>query len=225
MHFFTRSFTFALLVASLASPLASAQNAASSDASKQVEASEAVSADIAALQAQLAAFEFFSAQFEQTLSNEKGELLQQQKGSLRLQKPNLLNWQAEEPYAQQVVVDGLQVWLYDPDLEQVTVKPLSNDISQTPALILGGKIKQISQQYAIKQVAKGEFSLTPKQDNPLFKSMTLAFNGGVLDRLVIVDKLAQQTQVVLSQFDAKTPLDKSVFAFIAPEGTDVLRDQ
>lgn len=208
--------------ASLFSSSLLAQDASTQAPAPSVKASVQETAN---LQRHLAGFDFFSADFVQQLLNKEGKLLQRLEGKLQLQKPNLLNWQAKAPYQQQVVVDGLQVWLYDPDLEQVTVKPLTQDVSQAPALILAGKFSDISQHYRIKQLESEVFELTPKQDNPLFVSLRLSFAEQSLTELLIVDKLEQHTQVKLSKFDKVTPIAKTEFTFIAPEGTDVLHDK
>lgn len=180
--------------------------------------------DLLELQSLLAKFDYFSANFEQKLINKKGKELQHLTGQLKLKKPNLLNWQAQEPYPQQVVADGKKVWLYDADLEQVTVKPMTDDMSQAPALILAGKFEAIAKQYHVRKLAKGHFNLLPKQDNPLFQALELKFKGVELEQLLIIDKLGQITQVKLTNYDARTKIPAKVFQFVVPEGSDVLHD-
>jgi chaperone LolA len=80
----------------------------------------------------------FSGDFEQSLIDPDGRLLETTSGTLEIQRPGRFRWVYEEPYEQWLVADGTNIWSYDVDLEQVTVKPQADALANTPALLLGG---------------------------------------------------------------------------------------
>src|SRR3990172_7508337 len=88
-----------------------------------------------ALDEYLAQFRTLQAQFEQTVINEKGKTLESSKGKVYLQRPGKFHWDYEQPYVQSIIGDGQKVWIYDQDLEQVTIRPMQKAIGSTPALI------------------------------------------------------------------------------------------
>ena len=87
----------------------------------------------------------FSAEFEQSLIDPDGRMLEKTSGTLEIQRPGRFRWVYVEPYEQWLVADGANIWSYDVDLEQVTVKPQAEALSNTPALLLGGSGKAMDQ--------------------------------------------------------------------------------
>lgn len=167
------------------------------------------------------------AQFEQTLSDRTGQVTDRSTGVLAISRPNKFRWDYREPYQQVIVSDGARVWLYDSDLEQVTVRKLDNTLSATPAMLLSGqgkldenfKVTDSTQDKAIQWVR-----MEPRRSDTDFKWVRLGFSGDALKYMELGDKLGQTTILEFSKFERNPRLDPARFVFQVPEGADVIGD-
>src|SRR3989344_455842 len=80
----------------------------------------------------------FSARFSQVVLDERLSPIQESSCTLWIERPNKFRWDYEKPYKQQIVADGKRLWVYDIGLQQVTVRPLSGGLGDTPAMLLAG---------------------------------------------------------------------------------------
>ncbi|OPX57142.1 hypothetical protein BTE48_00895 [Oceanospirillum multiglobuliferum] len=172
------------------------------------------------------------ADFQQRILDARGSRLQEVSGHLTLKRPGRFYWQTKAPYSQTIVSDGETLWLYDPDLEQVTVQTLDDNLSRTPAMLLSGDIDSLDQRFQVALVrsttaAKGiaaiqEFVLKPKEQDSLFEELQLSFYDHKLAALLLVDSLGQRTSIEL--FDARfnTQTDETLFNFKVPDDVDVV---
>lgn len=188
-------------------------------------------ADDAALQrlgTQLDALKSLQAQFVQTVSDEKGSVLQTSQGTLAVKRGNRLRWETTAPFAYLIVTDGSVLWRYDRDLEQATRQKFSGELADTPALILSGDMARIRANYDVsrEQGSRGEyFRLVPKQKNALFHSLTLQFAGGTISQLVLQDNLDQRTDIRFNAVVNNPALPDALFRFDPPQGVDVVDDE
>ncbi len=168
------------------------------------------------------------ANFVQEVVNAKGESQQQNKGKLKAMEPNQFYWETAEPFPQKIVTDGKTLWVYDPDLQQVAVKPFEENYSKTPAMLFAGNAESISQQFTvekIKGVAQG-FRLLPKQQQKdLFLSLDLVFDKSSPVSMTIQDAMQQKTTITFSQVNINPSLTSNVFQFVPPAGVEVLQAQ
>ncbi|WP_323844392.1 outer membrane lipoprotein chaperone LolA [Microbulbifer magnicolonia] len=166
-----------------------------------------------------------SGNFQQTLIDERGEVLQKSSGNFSVQRPGKLRWQTGEPYPQLLVTNNKKLWLYDPDLEQVTVRPVDKRMKETPALLLGGKVEEIRGSFNVSS-KKGAYHLTPKNSSAPFKTMEIRFgNNGLPSAMTVRDGMGQTTKIKFSGLKANPQLSSSIFNFKPPKGTDVIRDE
>lgn len=178
-------------------------------------------ADAAALAARLQPVQSLSAHFEQTVRDERGELLQQGSGQMQVRRPDQLRWQTREPFQYLVVTDGETLWRYDADLEQANREPFRGELADAPGLILGGDPDRIQQQYRISR--DGEvFVLEPRTADALFQSLRLSWEGDELRRMTLVDRLDQTTEIEFSDVQLNPTLPETRFSFEPPPGTDVI---
>ena len=183
----------------------------------------------------LAKLEYFSANFNQEVHSEAGELLGQSSGKLSISKPDLVNWHTTEPDELVIVSDGQDVWFYNPWIEQVSVYSLLAAIAQTPILLLTNKDKALWQSYnvahqntisakATADKLEGErFVITSKEANSQIKSLTLRFNNtnGQLKQFSFLDASGQTSHIKLSHYeDTKLPVP-SLFKFNVPDGVQI----
>mgnify|MGYP000032353027 FL=1 len=169
----------------------------------------------------------FSADFSQIATADQGGRVQENNGSLKVAKPNKFRWISSEPYPQEIVGDGTYIWVFDPDLEQVTRKPSQNGTSSAPALILNGQIDELREQFSISggDATDGSdqlFELLPLSDQNTFKRIRLFFAGDVISELMLEDTLGQRTTIVFANQQINPEMAPEEFEFELPEGADLI---
>jgi len=167
------------------------------------------------------------ANFSQTLTDGEGYELQSVTGTMTVARPGKVYWKTAPPFEQLVVSDATTLWLYDQDLEQVTVRPFNEDIAETPAVLLIGRVENLEQKYRVSNVLEGKdtvYTLVPLNDSALYQKITLAFRGETPRAMSLWDTLGQRTRIEFTDVAVNKPIDDSLFAFVIPEGVDVLHD-
>jgi outer membrane lipoprotein carrier protein len=165
--------------------------------------------------------------FSQLTLDGSGTQLQETSGEMALQRPGLFNWHTDAPQEQLMVSDGKKVSLWDPDLEQVTVKTLDQRLTQTPALLLSGDVSKISQSFDITAKEAGDvmdFVLKPKTKDTLFDSLRLSFRRGLINDMQLIDSVGQRTNILFMGVKANEPVPASKFTFVIPKGADVIQE-
>jgi outer membrane lipoprotein carrier protein len=163
--------------------------------------------------------------FEQSLVDADKELLEESSGTLEIRRPGLFRWVYAEPYEQVLVADGLNVWSYDVDLAQVTVKPQAEVLSNTPASLLGGSPDALEQfDYICSFTDRGTvwIRLRPKDRDNGFNKVELGFNDGELTRMLFSDNLEQTTLIALFDVSLNGDIEADRFEFIPPDDVDVV---
>jgi outer membrane lipoprotein carrier protein len=177
------------------------------------------------LQGYLSGLKSFEAQFRQTLRDSRARVTQEVSGRLYLQKPGRFRWEYQVPDEQLIVSDGRNLWLYDVELEQVTVKALDASIATTPALLLAGEAS-VDESFSVTRVPGAEgtswFELVPKRQDTDFVRVRLAFARGELKAMELEDKLQQRTLLEFSAVKRNPRLRDALFAFSPPAGVDVI---
>ena len=177
-----------------------------------------------ALIERLEATDSLQAHFEQTTYAEGQMRGERSAGRMLVSRPLKFAWLVEEPYEQQVISDGQTLWVYEPDLMQATYQPVTDQIQQSPAMILAQPRQALSQRYDIVEASDKEltaYRLYPEDPNALFSTMTLLFESGVISEIRLTDNLGQDTRISLSEVRVGEPLDSTLFDFEPPPGTDV----
>ena len=167
----------------------------------------------------------FAADFEQSLIDPEGRLLEKTSGTLEIQRPGRFRWVYEDPYEQWLVADGANIWSYDVDLEQVTVKPQAEALANTPALLLGGSGEAMDQFEHAGSYAESGITwvrLVPIDTESGFRAVELGFEKTVLSRMVFHDNLEQMTVVMLDNVVVNEPIEAAHFQFAVPDGVDVV---
>lgn len=169
----------------------------------------------------------FSANFNQLLTDQKGQSLQTLSGVLHGQKPNKIYWTVFEPVAQTIVSNGSHLWLYDPDLEQVIIEPYSNNPEANPISLLLGDPKQLPENFKLLQQnnlagSTLQFLLKPVKSNSLYTDLTLEFKRGILSAISFADNLGQTTTIMLTELTLNPVFKDNFFTFEIPLGVDVV---
>ena len=168
------------------------------------------------------------ADFVQVVRDRQGQITNRATGTLSIARPDRFRWDYRQPYLQTIVADGRRLWLYDADLEQVTVRPLEQGLGSTPAMLLSGAGKAADAFAAGSTERRDEYTwceLIPKQRGSDFERVALAFNAkGELAAMELVDKLGQATEIGLRGVVRNGKVDESAFQFVPPRGADVIGD-
>lgn len=172
------------------------------------------------LNARLAAMEYLAADFTQQVHGPRGEVIEQSRGIVRLLRPQF-RWEVIDPYPQVIVTEDGQLKIYDPDLEQVTVRPLDEALVDTPLALLTQDAVELGADYAIEQLSPNSFLLHPSGIDALFDEIVLEFGSQGLQAMVIRDHLGQSTDIRFDNFGERSMIQSSDFTLDVPPGTDV----
>lgn len=167
-----------------------------------------------------------SAEFVQVVRDRDGQIVDRATGTLSLSRPNRFRWDYREPYVQTIVADGRKLWLYDSDLEQVTVRTLEAGLGSTPAMLLSGTGK-VGDSFVAGPIESDRdwtwCRLQPKSAESDFERVSLAFDArGELAAMELLDKLGQSTQIEFGQLRRNPALDEKLFRFVPPKGADII---
>jgi outer membrane lipoprotein carrier protein len=165
--------------------------------------------------------------FSQNLTNANGQAGQTSTGTLALEAPRQFRWDTTAPYKQTIVADGSRVWMYDPELEQVTVRVQSTEEMHSPLTVLTD-VKQLDHNF--KATEQGEHDglvwlrLTSTGKDPQFDHVDLGFDAQGLARMSFRDQLGSTTDIRFSNWQRNVSLPSGSFDFVPPKGTDVIGD-
>lgn len=180
------------------------------------------------LNEKLAATHSVRARFSQIVEDSEGNLIQQTGGTLQVERPRRFRWETSAPFEQLMVSDGVRLWLYDVDLEQVTDQSLGERIANTPAMLLSGDVSAIEHAFVVSgsQQAAADvwtFELRPRDQQSPFEMMSVVFNADTLVEMRLIDNLGQHSRILFSDIERNIELDPELFRFVPPPGTDVIR--
>ena len=165
------------------------------------------------------------AQFSQVVTDTKGRKIQEVQGSMQLQRPNKFRWDYAKPYEQQIISDGKQVFLYDTDLQQVTVRELSKALGSSPAALLAGG-EAVEKSFTIKNATRKDglnwVLALPKDKDSGFERVLLGFKDETLRKMELYDSFNHITMITFDGVERNPKLQESTFLFIPPKGVDIV---
>ncbi len=175
----------------------------------------------------LAEIDSLQGSFVQQVRDGAGQLVEESAGTLQVQRPGKFRWLTERPYPQQVIADGEVIWIYDPDLEQVTLHH-QDALATTPAMLLTDP--DALQQYTLVLRSGAQpyewIELIPRQPRSGgFERLMIALDGEVLRKIVVEDSLGQQTTIELHDLSINLSLSEALFDFVPPAGVDVVGER
>jgi outer membrane lipoprotein carrier protein len=165
------------------------------------------------------------ANFHQVVTDRQGRKVQEVDGQMQLLRPNKFRWDYQKPYEQQIISDGKQVWLYDVELAQVTVRALNQTIGSSPAALLAGGAaidKTFKLMNAPGNDALEWVNAIPNDKESGFDKILMGFNGNKIQELSLVDSFGHTTKIVFTQVEVNPALEDKNFLFKAPKGVDVV---
>lgn len=169
-------------------------------------------------------------EFSQTLFDKNGKQVEEtSQGSFVFARPGKFLWNTNKPYPQQIVSNGTTLWLFDPDLQQVTIKKLASALTGTPAAILFGS-SDLSTSFRLQDVPAADglswVMAHPKTQGGAFAAIRLGFTAqGTIAAMELMDNFGQKTVLRFSKVHLNVPMDAAQFVFHVPEGVDVFEDK
>ena len=168
------------------------------------------------------------ADFEQKVYGRDGKLTQESSGSFVFQRPGRFRWTYAEPVDQVIVGDGERVWIYDRDLNQVTVRKLSRALGSTPAALLAGA-SDVEQAFELRDAGTRDglewMEARPKEREAGFEVVRMGFGPQGLQAMELVDHFGHTTRLRFSNLQRNPKVDPAEFRFEPPEGADVLGEK
>lgn len=165
------------------------------------------------------------ADFRQHVEDRNGKLVQDSRGSFAFQRPGRFRWKFEKPYEQLIVGDGEKIWVYDIDLNQVTVRKLTTALGATPAALISGSA-DIEQAFVLADAGERDglewLDAKPRERDAGFEKIRMGFSAEGIEAMELVDQFGQRTTLKFSNFERNPKLDPDTFRFVPPKGADLL---
>jgi len=169
--------------------------------------------------------ERFQADFTQTVKSQDGSVQDQSRGQIWLQSPDKLRWVYTGDFPEIIVADGKNIWIYDVSLEQVTVKPQSDQASNSPLMILAD-VSQLDAQFQVTELGEFEdmmlLELKSLDNESEFERILLGLESGGIRMMAMEDAFGQRTEIHFENSQINQPADSELFLFTPPEGVDVV---
>jgi outer membrane lipoprotein carrier protein len=167
-------------------------------------------------------------EFEQRIYGRDRNAVQASRGTFAFARPGRFRWIYAKPYEQVIVGDGARVWVYDPDLKQVTVRKLDLALGATPAALLAGSNEAL-RAFTLKDEGARDglewVEAVPRERESNFERIRMGFGFSGLERMELVDAFGQTTELRFTGFQRNARVDPELFRFAPPPGADVIGDR
>lgn len=184
----------------------------------------AASADVRPLTEFVKNLKTFSANFIQKQVNVRGQTQPGSTGNFVLARPGQFYWAYEAPYVQKLIASDGSLWVYDPDLAQVTISPLADNRGAPIGIFLGNQ--PLESVFTMSSIGNNDglswYSLSDRVQKSDFSSVQIGMDAKGIKAMVFKDKLGNSTTVQFSARVVNQPVDKTLFAFTPPAGVDVV---
>ena len=161
------------------------------------------------------------ATFNQTVLDTKGKILNRSEGKMSLQRPGQFRWDVIQPNRQLIVTNGQKIWIYDVDLEQVTVRYLTHEAGEAPALLLSNSNTTLTHDFQV-QVVNDAYVLMPRDKSSMFEAIQLRFANQHIREMRLQDHLGHVTVIQFNAVVMNSKLSAALFNFKTPAHVDVI---
>jgi outer membrane lipoprotein carrier protein len=166
--------------------------------------------------------------FEQRIYNREQKVVQESGGTLAFARPGKFRWTYSKPYPQLIVGDGTRVWVYDEDLNQVTVRKLDQALGATPAALLAGSNDAL-RAFELRELGTRDglewVEAIPREKEGSFERIRMGFGPAGIERMDLSDNFGQRTELRFTDFHRNPRIDPAQFRFVPPKGADVIGDK
>lgn len=173
----------------------------------------------------LGSIDTLSGEFTQALSDANGDIFETSSGYFFLAQPNKVKWVVVDPMPQEIVSNGKDLWIYDPDLEQVIIQPYDSELVASPANLFSSKSKDLDNEFDITLIDSGlatkRFLLKPIVTSTLYQTLKIEFQSHKPVSLEFSDALEQSTRIDLKNIVVNSKLADKLFVFEIPPNIDI----
>ena len=142
-------------------------------------------------------------------------------GEFWIERPNKIRWHYRDPYEQLIVADGVNVWMFDPELEQVIVRELVEGGDDVAGLLLGGG-EDLNKRFTVTTLGRDQYQLIPINPESPVAQVVLFFSGELMVGLDMTDKLGVVSKFKFLDLQVNPPIDPAQFTFTPPPGIDLV---
>lgn len=191
---------------------------------QSVAFAETTSADLAKL---LNSVRTMRAGFTQTVVDGHGKAIQTSYGRMAMERPGKFRWEVQKPIPQLIIANDTRLWIYDPDLQQVTIRALKHATADTPALLLSDVDTVLDKEYSVKTMDKNMsgwkwFQLQPRSQDNMFAAIEMGFNHDQIMEMHLQDHLGHTTQIKFKNPEINKTLSSTLFVYKAAANVDVI---
>lgn len=167
------------------------------------------------------------ASFTQTIFDNRGKAIQKSYGRMAMERPGKFRWEILKPVPQVIIANESRLWIYDPDLEQVTIRVLHKATGETPALLLSHENTSIEDDFSVRELPKKSaewrwFELTPKKADNVFALVQMGFIKNQIREMRLDDHLGHTTAIKFENTKSNMKLAPTLFTFKPPANVDVI---
>lgn len=188
----------------------------------------AFTADSDRLESLLSDVSTLTADVTQLIVESNGGVLEESSIKMKLKKPDRFYWETIEPFPELIVTDGVKLWNFQPDLEQVVVEDWEASKSELAARLLSGQTDSLKAEYTVKLAQVDEatenFTLTPIASDSVYASIGIQFIETELDAIYINSKNGEQTVWQFLEVKSNMAIADSEFNFVPPEGIEIIEN-
>lgn len=187
----------------------------------------AADAGVARMHTFLESVQSLKSDFTQVVLDSNLKQVKQSSGTLLIKRPNRFRWDYTAPNKEIIVADGKRLWLYDVELQQITVKPLNDTLAASPAVLLAGS-NDVEKSFGVQELGEKDglvwVGLNPKVKDTDFESVKLGFKDQELQVMELKDNLGNLTRITFSHLQRNVTVEDKNFNFTPPTGADVIGD-
>jgi outer membrane lipoprotein carrier protein len=180
-----------------------------------------------ALKVFLSQSQTLKARFAQTVLDKHMKPLQQAQGVMQFSRPGKFRWDYQKPYEQVIVGDGSKLWIYDKDLNQVTVRKLDRALGASPAALLAGS-NDLERDFTLSNSGVKDgldwLDAVPKSRDTVFERVRMGFGKSGLEAMELRDQFGQVTIITFADVERNPRIAADAFRFTPPPGADVISE-
>jgi outer membrane lipoprotein carrier protein len=170
----------------------------------------------------------FSAEFTQIYTRVALSRTSESRGKLMLKKPGMMRWEYAKPEPKLWIADGSQLYIYDPEFEQVVVDKSfnTNRLSESISFLWGeGRLTDAFDAKTGAPAKDGSpvLELTPKRDATYARLvLVLDPKSGHVMESIIYETSGNTNHFKFGKPTINGGLKADLFQFVPPEGTEVI---
>jgi len=172
------------------------------------------------------------ADFDQSIVDEQGSVIEQKKGIFSLSRPGKFRWNyinddPDYPLGQQIISNGSLITFYEPDLDTASQRSMINAVEHVPTLVLVQSGPSLERHFMMSNIGETDgrtwVNLKPKGEDTSYRSLMVGFLKTKLSAIILTDGLGNETRLTFKNVKINKALQSGLFAFTPGPEVDVVR--